>query len=126
MFQKVNLLFMLASLVFAAEAGAISKDRDERPVVANHAPAQGASPPEPALGVLHIPVDESVALAESARQHGTLGSAKGNPRAADRGDSDSASLGLAWVPLPAAAWLFGTAVVGIIAVSRRRPDRQYG
>jgi len=33
------------------------------------------------------------------------------------------SLGDTRVPLPAAAWLFGTAIVGIIAVSRRRPRR---
>jgi hypothetical protein len=116
---------MLASLILTAEAGAVSMEMDERPVAAKHAVAQGALPlkqdalaPEPALGVLHIPIDEPVIADESARQRGSQGS--------DSGARESASLGFARVPLPAAAWLFGTAVVGIIAVSRRRPGRQFG
>ena len=36
------------------------------------------------------------------------------------------SLGRADVPLPAAAWLFGSALIGIVAVSRRRPDKFFG
>lgn len=126
MFHKVILSPLLAVLLLAAEAGAGPVEVDKTAVEAGHEPVRAGvllrqvpPAPEPALGVLHIPLDGEMTPDEPART-------RGSQRLNDQGDEASASLGFARVPLPAAAWLFGTAVVGIIAVSRRRPGRQFG
>lgn len=126
MFHKVIFSPLVAALLLAAEAGAVPAEMDKQVVAAGHVSAragvllrQGSPAPEPALGVLHIPVDGQTALEGPVRTGGSQ-------RLNDKGIDASDSLGSARVPLPAAAWLFGTAVVGIIAVSRRRPGRQFG
>lgn len=119
MFYKRLQSVLLMTVLFGAEAGAVSLGLDEQLDVAGPAPeqgtllvAQGASTGESTMGVLHIPLDDEVLSGEKALDEGQGGAVD--------------SLGFARVPLPAAAWLFGTAVVGIIAVSRRRPERQLG
>jgi len=71
---------------------------------------QGASRGEAELGVLVIPLEGGISAMDIAGDSANDSSYIG-------------SLGDTRVPLPAAAWLFGTAIVGIIAVSRRRPRR---
>lgn len=105
----------LVALLACAEVGAVSVDVNDSLVKSADAPLkstlvldQAPMTSQREMGVLVIPIDQNVALFGTAEESAA---------------SDSVtSLGFARVPLPAAAWLFGTAVVGIIAIGRRRPN----
>lgn len=102
----------LAGILSAqAHAVSISVDHSSEALPPEATAAVGSDvTSEAAMGPLLIPMemDLPVALTGDGDNDGYIG-----------------SLGITRVPLPGAIWLFGSALIGMLAIGRRRPGRLF-
>ena len=117
MFFKRFVTVMGATFLLGANAGANTLDIDDRPSPSAHSPQAGV-----ALRAKGTPMRQASGMGVLHISLGDVDTAGGSSHSGDNADAVGL-LRFDSVPLPAAAWLFGTVVLGIVAVSRRRPEQ---